>query len=96
MKWSKQQLAIPILIGLAIVPFSIREAYTQPPQIAPKREPMPASGDADNREFMELTEAEEKTEVSRKAVLIHDVMPVYPEEAIRDQVEGTVLFEVFD
>ncbi len=53
-KWSKQQLAIPILIGLAIVPFSIREAYTQPPQIAPKREPMPASGDADSSEALVL------------------------------------------
>ena len=28
-KRSKWQLAIPILLGLAIVPFSIREAYTQ-------------------------------------------------------------------
>ena len=36
-KRSKSQLAIPVLIGLAIVPFSIREAYTLPPQIAPKR-----------------------------------------------------------
>ncbi|MDP6037669.1 MAG: M56 family metallopeptidase, partial [Candidatus Latescibacteria bacterium] len=32
MKRSKWQLAIPILVGLAIVPLSIREAYTQAPE----------------------------------------------------------------
>ena len=95
-KRSKWQLAIPILIGLAIVPFSIREAYTQSPPIAQQAELTSVSGNADRREFMELTEVEEKIEteekpeVSRKAVLINDVIPVYPEKAIRDQVEGTV------
>ena len=99
-KRSRWQLAIPILIGLAIVPFSIREAYTQLPLIAQQAELTSVSGNADSREFMELTEieekieTEEKPEVSRKAVLINDVMidviPVYPEKAIRDQVEGTV------
>ena len=99
-KRSKWQLAILILIGLAIVPFSIREAYTQSPPIAQQAEPTSVSGNVDSREFMELTEVEEKieteekSEVSRKAVLINDVIidviPVYPEKAIRDQVEGTV------
>ena len=111
-KRSKWQLAIPILIGLAIAPFSIREAYTQDEgslevielvEDGKKPEPVPdqqstlsASGNADGREFMELTEVEEKIEtaekpeVSRKAVLINDVIPVYPGKAIRDQVEGTV------
>ncbi len=95
-KRSRWQLAIPILIGLAIVPFSIREAYTQSPPIAQQAELTSVSGNADSREFMELTEVEEKIEteekpeVSRKAVLINDVIPVYPEKAIRDQVEGTV------
>ncbi len=80
-KRSRWQLAIPILIGLAIVPFSIREAYTQ---------------DKNDLEVIELTEVEkkietmEKPEVSRKVVLINDVIPVYPGKAIRDQVEGTV------
>ena len=115
-KRSKWQLAILILIGLAIVPFSIREAYTEDEgslevmelaEDETKPEPMPgqqstlsASGNVDSREFMKLTEieekieTEEKSEVSRKAVLINDVIidviPVYPEKAIRDQVEGTV------
>ena len=115
-KRSKWQLAILILIGLAIVPFSIREAYTEDEgslevmelaEDETKPEPMPGqqstlsvSGNVDSREFMKLTEieekieTEEKSEVSRKAVLINDVMlgviPVYPEKAIRDQVEGTV------
>ncbi len=53
-KRSGWQLAIPILIGLAILPFSIREAYTQPPQTAPKAEPTPASGDADSSEAFVL------------------------------------------
>ncbi len=80
-KRSRWQLAIPVLIGLAIVPFSIREAYTQ---------------DKNDLEVIELTEVEkkietmEKPEVSRKVVLINDVIPVYPGKAIRDQVEGTV------
>ncbi len=109
-KRSRLQLTIPILIGLAIVPFSIREAYTQDDvevmelaEYGTKSEPMPgqqstlpASGNADSRKFIELTEVEakigtvEKAEVSRKAVLINDVIPVYPGKAIRDQVEGTV------
>ena len=111
-KRSRWQLAIPILIGLAIVPFSIRKAYTQDEgdlefmelvEDEKKSEPLPrqqstlpASGDADSREFIELTEVEEKIEteetpeMSRKAILINDVIPVYPGKAIRDQVEGTV------
>ena len=115
-KQPRWQLAIPVLIGLAIVPFSIREAYTQnegglevmelvedekkPEPLPGQQSTLPASGDADSREFIELTEVEEKIkteeapEMSRKAILINDVMldviPVYPEKAIRDQVEGIV------
>ena len=115
-KRSRWQLGIPLLIGLMIVPFSIREAYTHDEndlevielvEDKKKSEPMPgqqstlsASGDADSREFIELTEVaekiktEEKSEISRKAILINDVIPdvipVYPGRAIRDQVEGTV------
>ena len=91
-KRSKWQLAIPILIGLAIVPFSIRKAYTLPTQIALKEEPTPASAGADSREVMELAEVEENPAVWREAILVNDVIPVYPEpeEAIKDQVEGTV------
>ncbi|MYD62006.1 MAG: M56 family metallopeptidase [Gemmatimonadetes bacterium] len=111
-KRSRWQLAIPILIGLAIVPFSIREAYThdendlevielvedeKKPEPTPEQPTTPpASDDADSREFIELTEVEEKIEteetpeMSRKAILINDVIPVYPGKAIRGQVEGTV------
>ena len=115
-KQPRWQLAIPVLIGLAIVPFSIREAYTQnegglevmelvedekkPEPLPGQQSTLPASGDADSREFIEITEVEEKIkteeapEMSRKAILINDVMldviPVYPEKAIRDQVEGIV------
>ena len=115
-KRSRWQLGIPLLIGLMIVPFSIREAYTHDEndlevielvEDEKKSEPLPgqqstlsASGDADSREFIELTEVaekietEEKSEISRKAILIPDVIPdvipVYPGKAIRDQVEGTV------
>ena len=60
-KRSGWQLAIPILIGLAILPFSIREAYTQPPQTAPKAEPTPASGDADSRAVTEFEKKPERT-----------------------------------
>ena len=65
-KRSKWQLAIPILIGLAIVPFSIREAYTQDdvevmelaedekkPEPIPEQQTIPpASVDADSRRFL--------------------------------------------
>ena len=45
-KRSKWQLAIPILIGLAIVPFSIREAYTQSPP------------DADSSDVMQIDQVD--------------------------------------
>ena len=45
-KRSKWQLAIPILIGLAIVPFSIREAYTQ------------SSPDADSSDVMQIDQVD--------------------------------------
>ena len=79
-KRSKWQLAIPILIGLAIVPFSIREAYTLPPPIVPKGEPTPAS--VDSVEVMELDEVAEKSAIWREAIPVDNVIPVFPEEAI--------------
>ena len=51
-KRSRWQLAIPILIGLAIVPFSIREAYTQ---------------DEGGLEVMELVEDEKKPRTYTRA-----------------------------
>ena len=82
-KRSNWQLAIPIFIGLAIVPFSIREAYTLPPPIVPKGEPTPAS--VDSVEVMELDEFEEKPAIWREAIPVDDVIPVFSEEDIGDQ-----------
>ena len=79
-KRSKSQLAIPIFIGLAIVPFSIREAYTLPSPIVPKGEPTPAS--VDSVEVMELDEFGEKSAIWRETIPVDNVIPVFPEEAI--------------
>ena len=79
-KRSKSQLAIPIFIGLAIVPFSIREAYTLPSPIVLKGESTPAS--VDSVEVMELDEFGEKPAIWREAIPVDDVIPVFPEEAI--------------
>ena len=87
-KRSKWQLAIPILLGLAIVPFSIREAYTQSSQpIASKGELIPASGDADNSEVMQFDQ------VDTEPVLIHDVPPVYPYIARKAGLTGKVFLK---
>ena len=99
-KRSNWQLAIPILIGLAIVPFSIREAYTQDEggvevielaEDEKKLEPTPeqqtslsASGDADSSKVLEFFMVEVKPKV------LHSVKPVHPEEALRDSLEGKV------
>ena len=82
-KRSKSQLAIPIFIGLAIVPFSIREAYTLPPPIVPKGEPTHAS--VDGVEVLELDEFGEKPAIWREAIPVDDVIPVFPKEDIGDQ-----------
>ena len=82
-KRSKSQLAIPVLIGLAIVPFSIREAYTLPPQIVPKEEPTPVS--VDGRGIMALDEVGEKPAVWRGDILASGFMPVFPEVVSGDR-----------
>ncbi len=87
MKRSRWQLAIPILIGLAIVPFSIREAYTQSSQIALKGELTPASGNADSREVLEYKEVEIKPQ------LIDTVPPVYPHIARKAGLTGKVFLK---
>ncbi len=102
-KRSKWQLAIPILIGLAIVPFSIREAYTQddgglevmelaedekkPEPTSEQQSTPPASGDADSSKVLEFFMVEVKPKV------LHAVKPVHPEEAIRDSLEGKVFLK---
>lgn len=98
MKRSRWQLAIPILIGLAIVPFSIREAYTQDedgleimelaedekkPEPTPEQQTPPsASVDADSSEVFEYKE------VDVKAHPISIPTPTYPEKARKERIEG--------
>ncbi len=103
MKRSKWQLAIPILIGLAIVPFSIREAYTQDEgglevielvEDETKPEPMPeqqstlsASDDVDSSEVMQIDQ------VDTEPVPIHVVPPVYPYIARKAGLTGKVFLK---
>ncbi len=103
-KRSKWQLIIPILIGLAIVPFSIREAYTQDEGglevmelTEDKKKPEPAleqqttpltSVDADSSEIFE------SKEVDVKPHLIDIVPPVYPEKAKKKKIEGIVTLQI--
>ena len=102
MKRSRWQLMIPILIGLAIVPFSIREAYTQDdvevmglteekkkPEPKPEQQtPPPASVDADSSEIFEYKE------VDVKAHPISIPTPTYPEKARKERIEGKVTLKL--
>ena len=99
-KRSRWQLAIPILIGLAIVPFSIREAYTQdegghevmelaeeekkPELTLEQPTTPPASVDADSSKVFEYDEVEVKPHPLNLAT------PVYPEKARKESIEGKV------
>ena len=103
-KRSKWQLIIPILIGLAIVPFSIREAYThdegglevvklaedekKPEPALEQQTPPPASGDADSSEVFEYKE------VDVKAHPISIPTPTYPEKARKERIEGKVTLKL--
>ena len=102
-KRSRWQLAIPILIGLAIVPFSIREAYTQDegglevmglaedkkkPEPIPEQQTTPsASVDADSSKVMQFDQ------VDTGPVPIHGVSPVYPEMARKEKLQGKVFLK---
>ena len=99
-KRSRWQLVIPILIGLAIVPFSIREAYTQdegdhevmglaedkkkPEPTSEQPTTSPASVDADSSEIFEYKEVEVKPHP------LDLTTPVYPEKARKERIEGKV------
>ena len=101
-KRSRWQLTIPILIGLAIVPFSIREAYTQDdvevmelaekkkkPEPKPEQQTVsPASVDADSSEVFEYKE------VDVKAHPISIPTPTYPEKARKERIEGKVTLKL--
>ncbi|MCY3870447.1 MAG: M56 family metallopeptidase [Gemmatimonadetes bacterium] len=103
-KRSRWQLVIPVLIGLAIVPFSIREAYTQDEgdlevmglvEDEKKLDPTPEQPttppvpvDTDSSEIFEYDEVEEKPHP------INIVTPVYPEKARKEKIEGKVVLKV--
>ena len=96
-KRSKWQLAIPILIGLAIVPFSIREAYThdegdlgvielaedeKKPEPTPEQQLTPPASDDDSRGvFMERVE-----------VKLKQLMALY-EETVKEKKEVVMNFK---
>ena len=102
-KRSRWQLAIPILIGLAIVPFSIREAYTQDkgglevmelaedekkPEPTPEQQiTPPVPVDADSSEVMQ------SDQVDTEPIPIHGVSPVYPEMARKEKLQGKVFLK---
>ena len=104
MKRSRWQLAIPILIGLAIVPFSIREAYTQDEGslevmelVEDEEKPEPTPGqqtaspvpvDADSSKIFKYKEVEVKPHPLDLAT------PVYPEKAKKERIEGKVTLKV--
>ena len=103
-KRSRWQLAIPILIGLAIVPFSIREAYTQDegdhevmelvedekkPEPTPEQPTLPSTSvDVDSSEVFEYKEVEVKPHP------INITPPAYPEKARKEKIEGKVTLQV--
>ena len=101
-KRSKWQLAIPILLGLAIVPFSIREAYThdegdvevmelvedeEKPEPTPEQQTSPPASVNDSSEILEYDEVELKPK------LLHGVPPVYPEMARKEKLQGKVFLK---
>ncbi len=106
MKRSKWQLAIPILIGLMIAPFSIREAYTQN-EVGPKisnstvdditTEPTKtrnvgvASVHVDSKEV--ASSVYDINEVDEKPHPVHFVTPDYPEDALNSKTKGVVLLK---
>ena len=101
-KRSRWQLAIPILIGLAIVPFSIREAYTQDegglevmelaeeekkPEPTPEQRATPPASVDNNSEVMQFDQ------VDTEPVPIYAVSPVYPEMARKEKLQGKVFLK---
>ena len=101
-KKSRWQLAIPILVGLMIVPFSIREAYTQDkgdlevmglaagekkPEPTPEQQNTPpVPVDAGSSEVKIF----EYDGVEVKPHPLNLATPVYPQEAKKKKIEGVL------
>ena len=100
---SKWQLAIPILIGLMIAPFSIREAYTQndggpqlsnsavvatTAEITQPRKVKAVSGHVDGNDVLPIVYDTKEVDVKPHPVQIFG--PDYPEEALNSKIDGEV------
>ena len=105
-KRSKRQLAVLILVGLAIVPLSIREAYTQmdsEPQSSisavhgktadPEKHQTAESspGVVDSTEVVSVVYDIE--EVDEKPHPVQIFAPNYPEDALHSKIDGVVLLK---
>ena len=106
-KRSKRQVAALVLVGLAIVPLSIREAYTQDEsrplssntaehdKTANPAKPLiaeSASGQVDSNEVVSVVYDIE--EVDEKPHPVKIIGPEYPEEARRGKIEGDLLLKI--
>ena len=100
---SKWQLAIPILIGLMIAPFSIREAYTQndggpqlsnsavvatTAEITQPRKVGAVSGHVDSNDVLPIVYDIKEVDVKPHPVKIFP--PEYPDEAPENEIYGVV------
>ncbi len=107
MKRSKWQLAIPILIGLMIAPFSIREAYTQNDdglevsksatdartgKNTQPREVGAVSGHVDDNDDLYVVYDIKEVDVKPHPVKI--LPPEYPEEAPENKIDGVVHLKI--
>ena len=106
-KRSKRQLAVLILVGLAIVPLSIREAYTQndgglkvsnsatdkrAAEITQPREGRAVSGLVDSNDVLPIIYDIKEVDVKPHPVQIF--APDYPKQAMEKEIEGVVLLKL--
>ena len=100
---SKRQFTILLLVGLMIVPFSIRKAYTQNDggtqvsksaadgkkvEITPHREVKAVSGHVDSNDVLPIVYDTKEVDVKPHPVQIFG--PDYPEEALNSKIDGEV------
>ncbi len=103
MKRSKWKLVILFLVGLMVVPFSIRKAYTQndggtqvsksaadgkKAEITPHREAKAVSGHVDSNDVLPIVYDTKEVDVKPHPVQIFG--PDYPEEALNSKIDGEV------